>query len=58
MVQKALSRYNIATYPSPEDEVKGEYIKVYPSKFIYGTPGRPEREASNIEALLEIILEK
>ena len=58
MVQKALSRYNIATRPSSEDEVRGEYIKVYPSKFIYGTPGRPEREASNIEALLEIILEK
>ena len=58
MVQKALSRYNIATRPSSEDEVRGEYIKVCPSKFIYGSLNQSEREASNIEALLEIILEK
>ena len=58
MVQKALSRYNIATRPTSEEEVSGEYIKVCPSKFIYGSLNQSEREASNIEALLEIILEK
>lgn len=57
MVRKALSRYNIATQPTSSDKAEGEYIKVTSEKFVYASPNQLEREATSIEALLDLVLD-